>query len=132
MATTIAQLTLTSSDLLSDTLELTTLASIVAANTNGLTRKKVLQTAVNTNALVIYTADDFAAPASIYIKNTADYHASNNIVYVYDDTTSGDPVILKLHGGAFAFMPTNADKTLKAYSSTSGTVLESMVIGTDQ
>jgi len=132
MATTIAQLTLTSTDLVSDTLELSTVASISAAHTGGLNRKQVLKTAVHADALAVYTADDFAAPANVYIKNTADYHASNNIVYLYDDTTSGDPVILKLHGGAFAFMPTNADKTLKAYSSTSGTVLEFMVIGTDQ
>ncbi len=132
MATTIAQLTLTSTDLLSDTLALSTVASISAAHTSGLNRKKVIKTAVHADALVIYTADDFAAPANIYIKNTAAYHASNNIIYVYNDTTSGDPVVLKLHGGAFAFMPTNADKTLKAYSSTANTVVEYMVIGTDQ
>ena len=47
MATTIAQLTLTSSDLLSDTLELTTLASIVA-HTGGLNRSAVTSTAIGT------------------------------------------------------------------------------------
>ena len=48
MATTIAQLTLTSSDLLSDTLELTTLASIVAPHTGGLSRSAVTSTAIGT------------------------------------------------------------------------------------
>ena len=133
MATTIAQLTLTSTDLLSDTLALSTVASISAAHTNGLARKTITGTSKGASGeATIYTADDFAAPAQIYIKNTADYHASNNVIQVYDDTTSGDPVILKLHGGAFAFMPTIADKTLKAFSSTSGNIIEFMIIGTDQ
>jgi len=133
MATTIAQLTLTSTDLLTDTLALSTVASISAAHTNGLSRKTITATSKGASGeATVYTADDFAAPAQIYIKNTAAYHASNNIIYVYDDTTSGDPVILKLHGGAFAFMPTIADKTLKAYTATSGTTIEFMIIGTDQ
>ena len=66
----------------------------------------------------------------IYIKNTD--ATSSDYVYVYDDTTSGDPVILKLAGGDWAMMPTIADKTLKAYATTSGTLVEWIVYGTDQ
>jgi len=132
MATTIAQLTLTSTDLLSDTLELSTLASITASHTAGLSRAAVTSTAIGTASgqVTVDTADTFAAPNFIYIKNTADYHASNNIVYGY---WSGDPdgAILQLHGGQFAYMPTSGDFTLKLFSSTSGTVVEYMVIGTN-
>jgi len=132
MATTIAQLTLTSTDLLSDDLELSTLASITASHTGGLSRSAITSTAIGTASgqVTVDTADDFAAPNFIYIKNTADYHATNNIVYGY---WSGDPdgAILQLHGGQFAYMPTSGDFTLKLYTSTSGTVVEYMVIGTN-
>ena len=132
MATTIAQLTLTSTDLLSDTLELSTLASITASHTAGLSRAAVTSTAIGTASgqVTVDTADTFAAPNFIYIKNTADYHASNNVIYGY---WSGDPdgAILQLHGGQFAYMPTSGDFTLKLFSSTSGTVVEYMVIGTN-
>ena len=132
MATTIAQLTLTSTDLLSDDLELSTVASITASHTGGLSRSAITSTAIGTASgqVTVDTADTFSAPNFIYIKNTADYHASNNIVYGY---WSGDPdgAILQLHGGQFAYMPTSGDFTLKLYTSTSGTVVEYMVIGTN-
>ena len=132
MATTIAQLTLTSTDLLSDDLELSTLASITASHTGGLSRSAITSTAIGTASgqVTVDTADDFAAPNFIYIKNTADYHATNNIVYGY---WSGDPdgAILQLHGGQFAYMPTSGYFTLKLFTSTSGTVVEYMVIGTN-
>ena len=130
MATVTSKLTLTSSDLLSQNLNISVSNSATASHTTGLARKKVAQTAVHANAALLYTADDYAAIAYIYIKNTDT--TATNYVYVYDDTTSGDPVILKLAGGEFAFMPTNADKTLKAYGTNANTVVESMVFGTDQ
>ena len=131
MATTIAQLTLTSSDLLSDTLELTTLASIVAPHTGGLSRSAVTSTAIGTASgqVTVDTADTFASPNFIYVKNTADYHASNNVVYGYFNGQSGHP--LQLHGGQFAYIPASGDFTLKFFTSTSGTIIEHMVIGTN-
>jgi len=130
MATVTAKLTLTSADLLSQNLNISVSKSATASHTTGLARKKVAQTAVNANAALLYTADDYAAIAYIYIKNTDT--TATNYVYVYNDTTSGDPVILKLAGGEWAFMPTIADKTLKAYGTNANTVVESMVFGTDQ
>ena len=131
MATTIAQLTLTSSDLLSDNLELTTLASIVAPHTGGLSRSAVTSTALGTASgqVTVDTADTFASPNFIYVKNTADFHASNNVVYGYFNGQSGHP--LQLHGGQFAYIPSSGDFTLKFYTSTSGTIIEHMVIGTN-
>tara|TARA_R110002153_G_scaffold40553_1_gene115998 strand:- start:578 stop:976 length:399 start_codon:yes stop_codon:yes gene_type:complete len=131
MATTIAQLTLTSSDLLSDTLELTTLASIVAPHTGGLSRSAVTSTAIGTASgqVTVDTADTFASPNFIYVKNTADYHASNNVVYGYFNGQSGHS--LQLSGGQFAYIPASGDFTLKFYTSTSGTIIEHMVIGTN-
>ena len=130
MATVTAKLTLTSADLLSQNLNISVSKSATASHTTGLARKKVAQTAVHATAALLYTADDYAAIAYIYIKNTDT--TATNYVYVYNDTTSGDPVILKLAGGEWAFMPTIADKTLKAYGTNANTVVESMVFGTDQ
>ena len=134
MATVTAAVTLTSAvgDLLTDALALSDSTAITAGETTGLARMKITSTAKGTASgqVTIYTADDFAAIAYIYIKNTD--ATATDYIYVYDDTTSGDPVILKLAGGDWAFLPTIADKTLKAYATTSGTIIESMVFGTDQ
>jgi hypothetical protein len=132
MATTTATITLTSTDLLTDDLALSTTATLYDGPdfSTGLSRMKVVATSVHSTATTLYTADDFAAIAYIYIKNTD--ATATDYIYVYDDTTSGDPVILKLAGGDWAFMPTNADKTLKAYATTNPTTIEFMVIGTDQ
>ena len=131
MATTTAALTLTSTDLLTGSLALSTTSTLYNGPdfTTGLQRLKVTATSTSSSTL-LYTADDFAAIAYIYIKNTDS--TATDYVYVYDDTTSGDPVILKLAGGDWAFMPTIADKTLKAYATTNPTTIEFMVIGTDQ
>jgi len=118
------------SDLTSQTLSLSLSKAISASHTTGLARTKVGQTAVHASAALLYTADDYAAIAYVYVKNTDS--TATNFIYVYDDTTSGDPVILKLAGGDFAFMPTNADKTLKAYGTNATSVVEFMVFGTDQ
>ena len=133
MATTTADITITSTDLLSDSLSLTTSATLYnnPSNTTGLARMKVQATAVHATATVLYTADDFAAAAYLYIKNTDT--TSTEYIWVYDDTTSGDPVILKMAGGDWAFMPIKGDRTLKAYAPSGGNpIIEFMVIGTDQ
>ena len=132
MATLTAQLNLDSTDLLTDRLSLITSASISMANTTGLARRPITSTAKGTASgqVTVYTADDFAAIAYVYIKNTDT--TATDYIYIYDDTSTGDPIILKLAGGDWAFLPTVADKTLKAYAATSGTVIEYVVFGTDQ
>ena len=70
MATVTSKLTLSSSDLTSQTLSLSLSKAISASHTTGLARTKVGQTAVHSNAALLYTADDYAAIAYVYIKNT--------------------------------------------------------------
>ena len=133
MATTTAAITLTSNDLLTDSLSLNTTQTLYndPAYTTGLQRLKVQATAVHSTATVLYTADDFAAGAYLYIKNT--HATSTEYLWVYDDTTSGDPVILKMAGGDWAFMPLKGDRTIKCYApSGNNPTVEFMVIGTDQ
>ena len=135
MATVTAEITLTSAagDLTTDALSLSDSTSMTVTNmgTTGLARAKVSATAVHATATVLYTADDYAAGPHLYIKNTA--ATSSEYIWVYDDTTSGDPVILKMAGGDWAFMPIKGDKTLKAYApSGNNPYIEFIVYGTDQ
>ena len=135
MATVTAAVTLSSAagDLITDALSLSDSTTVTIADmaTTGLARAKVSATAVHATATVLYTADDYAASPYLYIKNT--HATSTEYIWVYDDTTSGDPVILKMGGGDWAFMPLKGDKTLKAYApSGNNPYVEFMVFGTDQ
>ena len=133
MATIAAKLSLSSSDLLSDTLSFTQSASVTASHTTGMARAVVKSTAKGTatGQVTLYTADDYAAIAYLYIKNTNTTAA--NKIYIYDDTSTGDPIFMQLAGGDWAWVPMHGDKTLKAYNP-NGTdpIIEWMVIGTDQ
>ena len=128
MATVTSKLTLSSTDLLSQTLNLSLTNAITVSHTTGLARAPITSTAIGTTSgqVTLYTADDFAAIAYMYVKNTDT--TSTNYIYVY----TGSNIWLKIAGGEFAFLPMVADDTLKAYAATSGTVVEWMVFGTDQ
>ena len=131
MATVTSKLTLTSSDLLSQPLSLSVSKALTATATTGLARNKITSTDKGTASgqVTLHTAADFTAPAYIYIKNT-DTTLSDHVI-VYDATTSGNPILLKLQGGEFAFMPFNNSVNLKAYAVNSGTIVEFMLFGTE-
>lgn len=128
MATVTPKLTLTSTDLLSQNLNLSVSTSITASHTSGLARAPITSTAIGTASgqVTLYTADDFAAIAYLYVKNTDS--TATNYIYVYTASNNW----LKIAGGEFAFLPLIADDTLKAYAATSGSIVEWMVFGTDQ
>tara|TARA_Y100000034_G_C6690647_1_gene304094 strand:- start:245 stop:667 length:423 start_codon:yes stop_codon:yes gene_type:complete len=140
MATTTATITLSSTDLLSDELALSTTATLTKTgtatgveHTTGLARAVVKSTAKGTASgqVTLYTADDFAAIPYLYIKNTAT--TAGHKIYIYDDTTSGDPIQFQLDAGDWAFIPMHGDKTYKAYSpGGNDPTVEFMVIGADQ
>jgi hypothetical protein len=132
MATITAKLAIASSDLTSNSISLTSAFKITATATTGLARRPVTSTAIGTalGQVVLYTADDFAATAYIYIKNVDS--TATDYLYVYANTAADDPVILKLSGGEATLLPTRADATLTCYAATSGTIVEWMVFGTDQ
>ena len=140
MATTTALITISSTDLLSDELSVTSLATLTQTgtatgieHTTGLARKKVTSTAKGTASgqVTLYTADDFAAIPYLYIKNTAT--TAGHKIYVYDDSTSGDPIQFQLDAGDWGFIPMHGDKTYKAYSpGGNDPTVEWMVMGKDQ
>ena len=130
MATLKPTLTLESTDLLTAELSLSTNTSVTASHTTGLARAPIISTAVGTASgqVTLYTGDDYAAIAYLYIKNTDT--TATDYIYVYKD--GGTDNLLQLAGGDFAFLPLIADDTLKAWATTSGTIVEWMVVGTDQ
>ncbi len=139
MPTTTATITLSSDDLLSDVLELSTTATLTKTTTStgiedttGLNRKKITSTAKGTASgqVTLYTADDFAAIPYLYIKNLAT--TVGHRIHVYDDTTSGDPLQFQLDAGDWGFIPMHGDKTYKAYATNDSTSIEFMVMGQDQ
>ncbi len=132
MATVTPTLTLSSSDLLSDALSISTTTSITASHTSGLARAAITSTAKGTASgqVTIATAGEFTSPNYLFIKNTAAYHATNNIITLFDDNNS-DVEIAYIPGGSFAFIPVFSGNTLKAFASTSGTVVEWMIVGTN-
>jgi len=78
---------------------------------------------------ILVNKNTFSSPAFVYIKNTAAFHSSNGRIFCYYDNHAAEE-ILELRGGEFAFVPLNVQNNLRAYTSTSGTVVESMVFGT--
>ena len=134
MATTTATLTLSSTDLLSDAMSFSTQSTHGSTrNSTGLSREQVKSTAKGTASgqVTLYTADDYAAIAYLYVKNTSTTAADK--IYIYNDSTTGDPIWMQLAGGDFALVPMHGDKTLKAYAPNgSDPTMEWMVFGTDQ
>tara|TARA_B110000003_G_scaffold195853_1_gene194559 strand:+ start:1392 stop:1811 length:420 start_codon:yes stop_codon:yes gene_type:complete len=139
MPTTTATFTLSSADLLSDELALSTTCTLTKTTTStgvedttGLNRKKITSTAKGTASgqITLYTADDFAAIPYLYVKNLAT--TAGHRIYIYDDTTSGDPLQFQLDAGDWGFIPMHGDKTYKAYATNNPTSIEFMVTGQDQ
>ena len=80
--------------------------------------------------ITLVDKSEFAAPAFVYIKNTAAYHATAGRVFCYYDNHGAED-IMEIRGGHFAFVPLSPNNNLKAYTSTSGTIVEHMIIGDD-
>lgn len=128
MGTLKSSLTLSSSDVLSSDVSLSTSMS-VSADSGSMMRVKLLGTAIGSNAITIYKASDKVDNAYVFIKNMD--AVRENYIYVYADTTTDDPVIMKIAGGEFAYFPAKSDQVLKAYATKVDTIVEYGVFGLD-
>tara|TARA_B100000902_G_scaffold384642_1_gene425055 strand:- start:1044 stop:1442 length:399 start_codon:yes stop_codon:yes gene_type:complete len=131
MATVTAGLTLSSAAgaLSSQAVSLSISEDITAEQTSGMAKVKVSQNAAGASCETIFTANQYATtPAYLYIKNMQP--TEGEYIYLYDDTSSGDTVILKLSGDDFAFMPITGASTLKVYGHAANYVAEYMIFGT--
>jgi len=117
MATTTATITLSSTDLLSDELALSTTATLTQAGnstgvtqTSGLARKTTSATAAAAiQASVLYRAGDYLANGAnkVYIKNTSTTPAE------FYTVTIDQEEIGRLYAGDWMFMPWNATSGTK-------------------
>tara|TARA_R110000765_G_scaffold84140_1_gene162969 strand:- start:616 stop:1332 length:717 start_codon:yes stop_codon:yes gene_type:complete len=112
MATTIAQLTLTSTDLLSDSLSLSAVSTLTTAGsatgvtqTTGLSRKTTsAAAAASIQANVLYRAGDYTANGAnkVYIKNLSTTAAEYYTVHIDQEQVG------RLYAGDWMFMPWSA------------------------
>jgi hypothetical protein len=112
MATTTANLTLTSSDLTSDSLSLSSTATLTeAGNLTGLTqttgiRRRTFSSALTTQSKIIDAVDYTDDKAhKVYFKNLSTNSTEFVTVFV------GDTELGRLYAGDFLFMPWSADTT---------------------
>ena len=101
----------------------------VQADSGSVQRVKILGTSAGSNPITLYKASDKLDNAYLYVKNMAS--EKENYIYVFADTASDDPVILKIGGGEFAFLPVKNDQTLKAYGTLVDQIVEFAVFGYD-
>ena len=80
--------------------------------------------------VTVIDKNKYTAPAIYYVKNTAAYHSSNNIIYLYYDNHAGED-IMEIRGGQFAYFPGDPANNLMAYTSTADTVVEFLAVGTE-
>ena len=110
MATTIAQLTLTSTDLLSDSLAVSSVATLTAAGSStGLTRTEGLgrKETANTSEYTLFDASQHTDDKAhkIYLKNLSTTAAE------YFEVQVAGVVVGRLYAGDWAFFPWAADTT---------------------
>tara|TARA_R100001440_G_scaffold16880_1_gene28577 strand:+ start:22056 stop:22463 length:408 start_codon:yes stop_codon:yes gene_type:complete len=128
MASVRANLTLASPGVMSSPLNLN-VSSAFTADSGSLIRGKVLGVAAGSDATVIYKPSDKLDRAYIYISNLD--QEREHFIFVYADTSSDDPVVMKIAGGEFAFFPAKNDISLKAYGTEVDQIIEYGVFGLD-
>ena len=110
MATTIAQLTLTSTDLLSDSLAVSAAATLTGAgNSTGLTQTGGLarKTTESSSQYTLFAAANYTDDKAhkIYLKNLS------TTATEYFEVQVGGVVIGRIYAGDWAFFPWSADTT---------------------
>ena len=130
MATTTATFTITSADLTSNPLAITTSSTLYKAGTTiGLEQttglaKKVYAAAQSNTTLI--SAGDYAddTHSRIYIRNSG----SSTTDFFTVTIASGNSVIGRLYGGDFLFIPYEGEEDIDITSSATNMELEFMVI----
>jgi len=126
MASVRASLSLTSAGVLSSPLSIS-VDTVLTVDSGSLIRAKVKGTAVDTNDLAVYIANQCSDRAYLYIKNLD--AELENYIYIHNDTDAG--LVAKIGGGEFAFIPINPEKKHEVYATKVDTMIEYGVFGND-
>ena len=127
MARVKASLTINSTDALSTPVSLS-LSTTMDVDSGSVIRAKVATTAAS-GAMTVHKADEKLVHSYLYIRNLDP--VKENFLYVFADTTTDDPVVMKIGGGEFAFVPVQEDQLFKAYGTKTEQLLEYGVFGLD-
>jgi len=127
MATLKATLTLNSASVLASPVNVSADFS-AAADSGILSRAKVVKTAVDANALEVYTANDKTESAYLFLKNLE--LEKENYITVYNDTDS-DGHVSKIGGGEFCFIPVAVNKSYRVFGTKVDQRVEFGVFGLD-
>ena len=136
MATTTAQITLTSTDMadnalsISNTMTLTTAGTETGlTETTGLARKKIASSSLADLITVANTDVTAAKSAKVYIKNTSTATDKYGLVGIGD--SSGTPIYIgRLYGGDWMLIPWDANSgedITMTMNDTTATIIEYMV-----
>ena len=135
MATTIASIDITSTDLLSDKLSLSAVTTLTNAGsatgvtqTTGLARKKVASASLADLITVANTDVTAAKSAKVYIKNTSTATDKYGLIGLGDST--GTPIYIgRLYGGDWMFIPYEQNDPVADNGSDNDIEVEALVGG---
>jgi hypothetical protein len=128
MATLTVNLRVSSLDVLSSSLDLTTQKALTV-DSGSLLRAKVKGTAADTDDMIVYLANDKTDRAYLYIKNLDS--VLENYIYLRNETESDTALAAKVGGGEFAFIPLSPDKTYAVHATKIDQMVEYGVFGND-
>ncbi|MCW3977593.1 MAG: hypothetical protein NWE77_06640 [Candidatus Bathyarchaeota archaeon] len=115
-------------DVLASNIDISAGVTLVADSGN-VQRLKVLGTSAGASAQTLHKANEKLNRAYLYVKNLG--KETEKYAYVYADTATDDPVLAKLAGGEFCFMPVDPAVTLKIYGTDVDQIVEFAVFGLD-
>ena len=116
MAKLTAKLSISSSDLLSQSLGLASSKTLTV--TEGKLEKKSITATTKGSAITLFAAADFSVGTYVYLKNTDTTATDKIMIYI----GGADQIIME--GGEWAWFPWSGDVDIKAYVTTTGTILE--------
>tara|TARA_R100000315_G_C5205580_1_gene121427 strand:- start:539 stop:958 length:420 start_codon:yes stop_codon:yes gene_type:complete len=128
MATIRANLSLTSAGVLASPLSISQEFSSTV-DSGSLIKAKVKGTAVDTNDMIVYLANDKSERAYLYIRNNES--ELENYIFLRNETESDSAFAAKIGGGEFAFIPLSPDKTYAVHATRENTIIEYGVFGND-
>ena len=127
MGNVTTSLRISSADVLSTSVDINVLANL-NADSGTLSRAKVVKTAVDANALEVYTVNDKSESAYLYLRNLESEKES--YVTIYNVTTSNAHVA-KVGGGEFCFIPVEVANGYRVFGTRVDSMVEFAVFGLD-
>jgi len=124
-----ANIRISSSDVLATNVDISS-ATTITADSGNINRLKVLATAKgDASVQTIHKANEKLNRAYLYVKNLGT--ETEKYAYVFADTSSDDPIVAKLGGGEFCFVPVDPAVNLKIYATDVDQIVEYAVFGLD-